>query len=459
MMKWLRDTYNGVYVVLLKPYMPAGKSLILLLLGFLIGLIVAYGVAPTTYYAADPRTLDQSWQDEWVKLLADRNAAANSDVSANIAELLARIDDPLGTVDRLIATPGEEANVAKLQAIRPLAEAAQPNAVTAPNPSLWGDLQPWIFGTIILLVLAIVLTVIYGMFIEPNVVEPVMKRLRGEKVSDEVKQMRAQQAAIRAAEAEAKTDFTKTNLGAPIMQRMSSFTLGFGQYDESFEIEDKNERFLGQCGIVISETIGVGSPEKPTAFEVWLFDQADFVRTVTKVYCSEFAFNDPALRSKLEEKGDLVLAAPNATLICETKGLRLQVRIVDMQYGTGPQPPNSYFEKVTFEIAAWQKDEASAATASIPATAAYQPVAAAAPIAAAAPAYPPQPPPMTPSYQPATYTPAPSTPLPPPPPDLGRSAPPPAQPSMPPPPTPISRPVPPDDDDPFGGTGDFTPIG
>jgi hypothetical protein len=438
MMKWLRDTYNGVYVVLLKPYMPTAKSLILLLLGFLIGLIVAYGVAPTTYYAADPRTLDQSWQDEWVKLLADRNAAANADVSANITELLARIDDPLGTVDRLIATPGEEANVGKLQAIRPYAEAAQPNAVTAPQPSLWGDLQPWIFGTIILLIIAIVATVLYGMFIQPNVVEPVMKRLRGEKVSDEVKQMRAQQAAIRAAEAEAKTDFTKTTLGTPIMQRMSSFTLGFGQYDESFEIEDKNERFLGQCGIVISETIGVGSPEKPTAFEVWLFDQADFVRTVTKVYCSDFAYNDPALRSKLEEKGDLVLAAPNATLICETKGLRLQVRIVDMQYGTGPQPPNSYFEKVTFEIAAWQKDEAGATTAAIPATATYEPVAA--PVASA-PAFNPPPPPPPSNYQPTTYTPAPP------------------QPSMPPPPTPTSRPAPPPDDDPFGGTGDFTPIG
>jgi hypothetical protein len=456
MMKWLRDTYNGVYVVLLKPYMPKARSLILLLLGFLIGLIVAYGVAPTTYYAADPRTLDQSWQDEWVKLLADRNAAANADVSANITELLARIDDPLGTVDRLLSTPGEEANVAKLQAIRTYAEAAQPNAVRAPQPSLWGDLQPWIFGTIILLVLAVVFTLLYGMFIEPNVVQPVMKRLRGEKVSDEVKQMRAQQAAIRAAEAEAKTDFTKTNLGTPIMQRMSSFTLGFGQYDESFEIEDKSERFLGQCGIVISETIGVGSPEKPTAFEVWLFDQADFVRTVTKVYCSEFAYNDPALRSKLEEKGDLVLAAPNSTLICETKSLRLQVRIVDMQYGAGPQPPNSYFEKVTFEIAAWQKDEAGATTASIPATAAYTPVpAAAAPVAAApAPAAytPPPAPPMPPSnYAPASYTPAP----PPPPPIQERSAPP-----MPPPPTPMSRPAPPpDDDDPFGGTGDFTPIG
>src|SRR5690606_30895632 len=108
----LRDSYNGLYVVLLKPYMPKPSTLLALVVGVLVGLIWAYLIAPTIYYDADPSTLHQSWQDEWVKLLADRYDAANADVSANIVDLLGRVDDPVGIIDRLSNTPGEEANVA-----------------------------------------------------------------------------------------------------------------------------------------------------------------------------------------------------------------------------------------------------------------------------------------------------------------------------------------------------------
>ncbi len=115
--------------------MPSLKTLAVLVGGLLLGLLWAYALAPTVYYNSDPRTLHQSWQDEWVKLLADRYALpTNTDISANIIDLLGRVDDPVGIVDRLIAQPGEEANLGKLQAIRPLAEQAEPIAVAAPEP-------------------------------------------------------------------------------------------------------------------------------------------------------------------------------------------------------------------------------------------------------------------------------------------------------------------------------------
>src|SRR5689334_20517754 len=104
MMKWLRDTYNGVYVILLKPYMPKPKTIIMLLVGFLIGLIWAYAIAPTIYYNADPNTLHQSWQDEWVKLLAQRYAA-NPNTGQDMPGLLAQVDDPAGIVARLENDP------------------------------------------------------------------------------------------------------------------------------------------------------------------------------------------------------------------------------------------------------------------------------------------------------------------------------------------------------------------
>ena len=117
MMKFLRDSYNGLYVVLLKPYMPRPITLLVLVIGVIVGLVWAYAISPTIYYDADPSTLHQSWQDEWVKLLADRNAEANADISTNLIDLLSRVDAPLQIIDRLINTPGEEANVQKLQDI------------------------------------------------------------------------------------------------------------------------------------------------------------------------------------------------------------------------------------------------------------------------------------------------------------------------------------------------------
>ena len=455
-MQFLRDSYNGIYVVLLKPYMPRSKTVAMLVVGVLIGLLWAYVISPTIYFDADPSTLHQSWQDEWVKLLADRNAAANADVTANMVDLLSRVDNPIGIIDRLRNTPGEEANVARLDAIRPFAEQAEAAAVQAPQPSFIGNLVPFIVAPLIIVIVGVIVAILYGMFIAPNIVEPLQKRMRGEKVSEEVIAMRHQVQASRQAMESQRTDFTTTTYGPPLMQRMSTYILGHGQYDDSFSIEDENERFLGESGAGISETIGVGEPQKATAIEVWLFDKDDFVRTITKVFASEHAFNDPALRAKLEPKGDLVLAEPGATVTLETAALRLQARIVELEYGTGPLPPRSYFQKLTIELAAWRKDvvgaPATVTTMTTSSPAAPPPTFSPPPApVATAPAVPPPAPPASSGFQPppSRFGGGAASPIRPPAP----AAQPPASPLMSPPPAPPTT-----DDDPFGGTGDFTPI-
>ncbi len=183
------------------------------------------------------------------------------------------------------------------------------------------------------------------------------------------------------------------------------------------------------------------------------------------------------MRSKLEAKGDLVLAQPGATVTMETNTLRLQARIVDMQYGTGPLPPNSYFEKMTIELAAWRKEpgaavrrarRADADAAGRPATAGDSAAPQQAPVQT--PAY--QPPPAPePTYQPPAQQPSYSRPRSSPrrtaehqPPPISRPSgtqrrlqptPAPLRPAV---PNAAARPRPNPDDDPFGGTGDFTPI-
>jgi hypothetical protein len=112
--------------------------------------------------------------------------------------------------------------------------------------------------------------------------------------------------------------------------------------------------FLGECGMGISETIGSGDPDKVTAFEVWLFDKSD-IRTVTKVVMSDYAFGDEALRTKLAPKGEPVAAQEGAEVVLETKTLRIKARIVEAQYGIGNLPQNSFFERLSIDLAAWVK--------------------------------------------------------------------------------------------------------
>jgi hypothetical protein len=157
-----------------------------------------------------------------------------------------------------------------------------------------------------------------------------------------------------------KTDFTATGIEPPVVQFMTTYLHGDDLYDDSFSIETSSGEFLGETGVGISETIGSGSDAKRvTAFEVWLFDKND-IRTVTKVMMSDHAFNDDALRSKLETKGEANLARPGDKLVLETATLRIQARVVDLAYGSGPLPPNSFFERITIELAAWKRQGQSA---------------------------------------------------------------------------------------------------
>lgn len=139
-----------------------------------------------------------------------------------------------------------------------------------------------------------------------------------------------------------------------IARFMTTYTLGDDAYDDSFSIDGPDGNFLGECGMGISETIGVGDPKKVTAFEVWLFDKND-IRTVTKVMMSEHAFRDEALKSRLAAKGEPVLAAPGDTITLETATLKVTARVVDMAYGGGALPPSSFFERMTMELQAYRK--------------------------------------------------------------------------------------------------------
>lgn len=154
-----------------------------------------------------------------------------------------------------------------------------------------------------------------------------------------------------------RTEIPDAGYGAdepPLSQWMTTFNMGDDLFDDSFSIDSSAGEFMGECGVGIAETIGVGNPKRVSAFEIWLFDKND-IQTVTKVLMSSHVFRDDSLREKLSAKGEPVLASPGAETVLETAKLQMVARVVDMQYGEGPLPENSFFERATLELAIWAK--------------------------------------------------------------------------------------------------------
>ncbi|MFU8772663.1 MAG: hypothetical protein ACNA8H_09620 [Anaerolineales bacterium] len=153
---------------------------------------------------------------------------------------------------------------------------------------------------------------------------------------------------------EVEADYGELEQAPPLAQFMTTYNLGNDLYDDSFSIDSQAGEFLGECGVGISETIGVGEPKRVIAFEVWLFDKND-IQTVTQILMSEHAFADEATLNRLEAKGEPIVAEPGRELVLETATLQLSARVIDMSYGSGALPPESYFERVTLELVVWPK--------------------------------------------------------------------------------------------------------
>ncbi|MCW5873893.1 MAG: hypothetical protein KIS88_04540 [Anaerolineales bacterium] len=144
------------------------------------------------------------------------------------------------------------------------------------------------------------------------------------------------------------------NDALPLSQWMTTYLMGDDLFDDSFSIDSPAGEFMGECGVGVADTIGVGTPKRVTAFEIWLFDKND-IQTVTKVLMSSHIFREDAQRNRLSAKGEPALCSPGVEMVLETATLQMVARVVDMQYGEGALPEDSFFERVTLELAVWSK--------------------------------------------------------------------------------------------------------
>jgi hypothetical protein len=307
-------------------------------LGLALGLFFAWQVWPVEWTNATPGHLRSDFQRNYIAWVADQYA---SDGDAELAR------ERLGleyweeaafaeTVEQLALERGGEEAV-RLRALRALVETSPSAPAQEPEPSggLWSSL--FTVCGVGLLVLALVGAVAF-----------LVRRIRQQRAAPQ-----AAGPGVGVLKERVPAEGVAWGVdGPPLVQFPTTYVLGDDHYDPSFSIELENGEFMGECGVGVSETIGVGKPNQVTAFEVWLFDKSD-IRTVTKVLMSDYAFNDEALRAKLAPKGEPVLADGGKDILLETKTLRVRAHIAEAEYGTGDLPANSFFERITLELAVW----------------------------------------------------------------------------------------------------------
>lgn len=307
------------------------------ILGLILGLIIGWGVWPVTYTDQKPELLRADLQEDWVRMAAEayaRNGNANEAM---------RVWDELGTAApgayiRLQGKP-DKIDPAVLQNYGSLLQSQGRQIAPQAAGGGGGTLSNLVIYASILVVL--VLLGAGGFY---------LYRLLRKGPGTTTAVMQAAQAS-RSAE---RTNFEELGLAPPITQTMTTYVLGDDLYDESFSIDTGGGEFLGEYGVGISDTIGVGEPKKVAALEVWLFDKND-IKTATKVLMSEHAYRDPNIRARLEPKGDLNVVKKGEQVLLETQTLQLLATVVDLEYGMGALPQNSYFERITLELAIWPR--------------------------------------------------------------------------------------------------------
>lgn len=328
-----------------------------LLVGLVLGLIFAWGVWPVQYVDAAPEHLHENFQLDYMRMAIDSYNLRqdNSLADRRIAALGA--DGP-SILEKLVANPGDQISQQAVQdfVLMYRISSGTPSGggetavSTLPIDGQAGETDTGSTAsssrsTLILgCAVSGMLLVAFGVFY--------FFRQRGGQPGGKTAASRAREFSKHAMQ----TDYEAMGEVTPIAQWMTTYLAGDDLFDDSFSIDSLSGEFLGECGVGIADTIGVGEPKRVSAFEVWLFDKND-IQTVTKVLMSGHAMNDEATYARLEAKGEPVMAVPGGVIELETKTLRMAIRVMDMDYGTGHLPENSFFQRVTLELAIWSLAE------------------------------------------------------------------------------------------------------
>ncbi|GAB4151966.1 MAG: hypothetical protein Fur0021_16370 [Candidatus Promineifilaceae bacterium] len=315
-----------------------------LILGFVIGLFLfGWWLTPLEYTGAGPQDMLPEYQQSYIRSLADLYAFDGN--QTRVQEALRIWPEADQVACQMARETADPADATRLQAIAIILNGVGCDAVAPPAAE-----EEEGAGTNSLLLicgLGLVLAILVGAILL------LMQRRGGEEVSSGSGFGATGEIPTGGPQFESAVGEVQAT---PVARFRTTYSRGHDTYDDSFSIENASGEFLGECGVGISESIGMDTPRNATAVEVWLFDKND-IRTVTKVLMSDHAFFDEALKAKLAPKGEPVLARQGETVVLETASLIINAVIVDMAYGQDEGlPEESYFERLTIELSAWAKE-------------------------------------------------------------------------------------------------------
>ncbi len=316
------------------------------IVGFSIGLFIfGWWLTPVQYSGAGPQDLLPDYQEIYIQMSADLYSHdLNQDRVRAAFAIWPEADLTICSMAQSAATEGDQGSADRLTTIALILN-GQGCTPDMQAPAEESSSSNSLAILLVLLLLALLGGAIYYFM---------RMRNSGGDDSDGVEEQAGYTEAPEQAPAAMVETGAEEYETTPIARFDTYYARGNDTYDDSFSIENAQGEFLGECGVGISETIGVDTPKNVTAFEVWLFDKND-IRTVTKVLMSEHAYNDEAIRAKLAPKGEPVLARMNETIVLETATLIINAEITEMTYGAGSMPAQSFFEHFAVGLSAWAK--------------------------------------------------------------------------------------------------------
>ena len=329
-------------------------------IGLILGLVIGWGLWPVQWTDLAPYHLRSDLREDYLRsaiytstLVGDASIASKAwfELGDTAEETLAAVRNQPGFLSEAQITSFISVVGADTEAALPEVEATEPEEEpmgrTGPN---W-----FLLAGLCLVLVAVIAAVVFFLVIRPKSGQKDQPEYLSQHGIPENDVGFEEDALRYASEPQAAYDVPSQEAPAlPVAQFMTTYMVGDDLYDDSFSVDAPTGEFLGECGVGISETVGVGEPKRVTALEVWLFDKND-IQTVTKVIMSEHAYDDQKIRIRLESKGELVLAEPGKQVLLETATLQLEARIIDMSYGEGAAPDLSFFERMTLELSVWPK--------------------------------------------------------------------------------------------------------
>ena len=330
--------------LLKKPLVIAALAVIV---GIVIGLTWAWVIQPPVVTNTTPEVMRTDLQEDYLRMAID-SFRVNRDPNLAVQrwESLGNAAAPMYAV---VQNNPNGIDPAVITAYGQVIQAVKgPNALVPTGPASSTPSSGGLNGSTVLIAAVLVLLLVGGVAAVIFLRRLLVNRSTGEVTPT------MQMVEINKEAAKNKTNFESLGVAPPITQNMTTYVLGDDLYDESFSIDMPSGDFLGEYGVGVSETIGIGDPKKVTALEIWLFDKND-IKTATKVLMSAHAFSDAGIRARLEAKGELIQVEPQKQIMLETETLQLLATVVDLQYGNGAMPDKSYFERLTLELAIWPK--------------------------------------------------------------------------------------------------------